>query len=177
MIAWPDLQKKTSDYLEDISEKELDATAKFFADSYVETVADGTDLMQNGIAVPKPAAPIEAAWITALNLQMNSDTALGASNWVPVETAIILHWTATIFKFSTPHPPGATGLVNMTTMGGNPIIAAQIDLAFKQEDAKKVAAVLVSAYIAHSVTIMGLWSGLLPPVASSPVAVPWVGVF
>lgn len=177
MIVWPDLQKEIQDYLEDISEKELDATAKFFADSYVGAVSDGADLVANGILAAKPAAPIESAWKTALNLQMSSDVPLGPSNWLPVETAIIAWWMGTTMKFSTPHPPGAVGASNVVTMGGGPGIAAQIDNAFKQEKAPLVAQILTAAYQTHSLTINGLWSGFLPPPASSPVVVPWVGVF
>ncbi len=175
-IMWPDLQSKTKDYLEDLSEKTLDDTAKFFADSYVEAAGDGTDVMQNGIVAAKPAAPIEAAWKTALNLQFQSDTPLGPSNWLPVELAIMAWWMGTVFKFSTPHPPGATGMTNVVTMGGGPGISSQIDIAFKQEKAALVATILVAGYQTHIMTVLGLWSGLLPPAASSPVAVPWVGV-
>jgi hypothetical protein len=176
MIAWPSLESEITEWLEDLGEKELDDTAKFFSDSYAAAVQDGTDPMMNGVIDPAKEAGIESAWKAALAAQYQSDTPLGVPNWLPVESAILLYWTAAMFQFSTPHPGTVTGVSNLTTAPGAPGIAAAIDKAFQQEDAAKVAKEMVAGYKDHIGTVAGLFTGITPPAASAPLPVPWVGI-
>jgi len=176
MINWSGLEKEITDWLEDLGEKELDDTAKFFSDSYASAVQDGTDPMMNGVINPGKESAIESAWKGAFAAQFKSDSPLGPPNWLPVEAAILAYWTAAMFKFSTPHPGTVTGVSNLTTAPGNPGIAAAIDTAFKQEEAPKVAKELVNGYKTHIGTVAGLFTGITPPAASLSLPVPWVGI-
>jgi len=176
MIAWPSLESEITDWLEDLSEKTTADTSKFFADSYAAAVQDGTDPLMNGVIDPAKESGIEAAWTSAFAAQEKSDVSLGAPNWVPVESAILLYWTVAMFQFSTPHPGTVTGVSNVTTAPGGPGIAAAIDKAFQQEEASKTAAELVKGYKNHMGTEVALFTELTPPPASAPLPVPWTGI-
>ena len=177
MIAWGSLEKDITSWLEDLSEKTTDDTAKFFADSYAQAATAGADPMMNAIIPPGKEAGIETAWKAAFAAQAESDSPLGVPNWLPVATAIVLYWTGGMVSPATPHPPTVVPISNIITFPGVPPgIASGIDTAFKQEEAPKVAAELVKAYEAHTGTIMGLYTGLIPPAASSPLPVPWAGI-
>ena len=176
MIAWPSLEQEITDWLEDLSERPLDETSTFFANSYAAAVQDGTDPLMNGVIDPAKEAGIESAWKAAFAAQAKSDTAIGVPNWLPVEASILLYWTAAMFQFSTPHPGTVTGVSNLTTAPGGPGIAAAIDKAFQQEEAAKTAAELVKGYKNHIGTVQGLFTGITPPAASMPLPLPWVGI-
>ena len=177
MIAWPSLESEITDWLNDLSEKTLDETATFFSDSYAAAVQDGTEPLMNGVIDPGKEAGIESAWKAAFAAQAKSDTAIGIPNWLPVDSAIILYWTAAMFEFSTPHPGTVTGVSNLVIFPGAPgPIAAAIDTAFQQEDAAKTAAELVKGYKDHVGMIQGLFTGITPPAASAPLPVPWAGI-
>jgi len=176
MIAWPALEKDITNWLEDLVEKTTDDTATFFANSYASAVSDGVEPMMNAVIPPGKEAAIESAWKAAFAAQSKSDTAIGVPNWLPVEGAILAYWTAAMFQFATPHPGTVTGVSNITTAPGAPGIAAAIDKAFKQEDAAKTAAELVTGYKNHIGTVAGLFIGLTPPPASAPLPVPWAGI-
>ena len=177
MIAWSSLEKDITDWLEDLGEKTTDDTAKFFADSYASAVTAGADPLMNGVIDPGKEAAIEQAWKSSFAAQAKSDTPLGIPIWTPVASAIVLYWTGALFQFSTPHPGTITGVSNLVTVpGAPPPLAAAIDTAFKQEEAPKVAKELVNGYKNHLSTVNGLFTGLIPPLASTPLPVPWVGI-
>ena len=176
MIDWSGLESKTKSWFEDLSEKTEDDTAKFLADSYAQAVSEAVDPMANAVVPPKKEAGIEQAWSLAFKTQKASPTKLGSVNWVPVETKILLYWTAAIFSQAIPHPPTVVPVTNLVTVPGTPGIAPAIDKAFKQEEAGKVAKELVTGYKNHAKTIAGVYTGITPPAASVTVPVPWVGI-
>ena len=136
MIAWGSLEKDITSWLEDLSEKTTDDTAKFFADSYAQAVTAGADPMMNAIIPPGKEAGIETAWKAAFAAQAESDSPLGVPNWLPVATAIVLYWTGGMVSPATPHPPTVVPISNIITFPGVPPgIASGIDTAFKQEEA------------------------------------------
>ena len=177
MIVWDTLEKDTADWLNDLGEKTLEDTAAFFANSYAATVKDGDDGMMNGVIDPAKEAAIESAWKAALEAQYKSDIPIGVPNWLPVASSIVAYWAGAMFKFSIPHSGTVTGVSNVVINPGvPPPIAAAIDGAFKEEDADKVAAKLVTGYKDHAGMVMGLFKGLTPPPASAPLHIPWTGI-
>ena len=176
MIDWAGLEFKTKSWFEDLNEKTEDDTATFLAYSYAQAVSSAADPMANAVIPPKKEASIAQAWSLAFAAQKASDLPLGPVNWVPVETSIILYWTAAQFSTAIPHPPTIVPVTNLVTLPGATGIAIAIDEAFKQEEAVKVAKVLVTGYKYHAKTIAGVYTGITPPVASITVPVPWVGI-
>ena len=177
MITWPTLESNIADWLSDLGEKELSDTANFFATSYVDAITNGAEPMMNMIIESKGPTGLESAWNQALEAQYNSDSKIGPSNWMAVGGQIVMIFTGTMFQFSIPHPPTITGVSNLVTFPGTPgTIASGIDKAFDQEDPRAVAAELVSTYKNHASSIQGMFTGLLPPPASTPTPVPWAGI-
>ena len=175
-IDWGTLESDIKGWLEDLSEKTEDDTAAFFANSYDQAVMAAADPNGNAVIPPGKASGIESAWKSAFKAHKASDSKLGPPGWASVEGAIILYWTACNFSPAPPHPGTVTPISNITTSGGNPGVAAAIDKAFNQEEAAKTAKELVAGYKDHASTIMGMYVGLIPPLASTPLSVPWTGI-
>ncbi len=177
MIAWSSLEKEITDWLEDLGEKTTDDTSAFFANSYAKAVMDGADPMMNAVIPPGKEGSIESAWKGAFSAQSNSDAPLGVPNWMPVDSAIVAYWTAAQFSPATPHPPTIAPISNMVVFPGAPgPMASAIDNAFKQEEASKVAKELVAGYKDHLGMVQGIYTGTIPPPASTPTPVPWAGI-
>ena len=175
-IDWGTLESDIKGWLEDLGEKTEDDTAAFFASSYDQTVMAAADPNGNAVIPPGKASGIESAWKSAFKAQKASDSKLGPPGWASVEGAIILYWTACKFSPAPPHPGTVTPISNDVIMPGAPGIAAAIDKAFNQEEAAKTAKELVTGYKNHASTIMGMYIGLIPPLASTPLSVPWTGI-
>jgi hypothetical protein len=175
-INWGGLEKDIEAWFADLSEKTEDDTAKFLADSYGQATMAAADPNGNAVIPPGKESGIESAWSSAFAAQKAVDQKLGPPGWMSVEGAIMLFWTACPFSPAPPHPGTVTPISNITTMPGAPGIAAAIDKAFNQEDAAKTAKELVTGYKNHASSIMGMYIGLIPPTASTPLSVVWTGI-
>ena len=175
-INWSGLESDIKSWFEDVGEKTEDDTAKFLADSYGQAVSAAADPNGNAVIPPGKEAGIEQAWSSAFAAQKAVDNKLGPAGWVSVEGAIISFWTACVFSPAPPHPGTVTPISNNVIMPGAPGIAAAIDKAFSQEDAAKTAKELVTGYKNHAASIAGMYIGLIPPTASTPLNVPWTGI-
>ena len=175
-INWSGLESDIKAWFEDVGEKTEDDTAKFLADSYGQAVSAAADPNGNAVIPPGKESGIEKAWSSAFAAQKAVDNKLGPPGWVSVEGAILLFWTACPFSPAPPHPGTVTPISNIVVMPGAPGVAAAIDKAFNQEDPAKVAKELVTGYKNHAASIAGMYIGLIPPTASTPLNVPWAGI-
>jgi hypothetical protein len=174
MIIWAKLESEIFDFLDGQKSEGTEETARFFAESYHNSVTNAMDPMGN-VVVLKSKEILTAAWMQVFATQLASPKSLGSAPYNIIGAAMIQYWTGNPVSPVIPHPGAVTGTVNVLVFPGVPTtLAINIYNAFQMEDAGDVARDLVVAYKDHLSTTTGLFTGITP--APSPIVVPWIGL-
>jgi len=177
-INWANFENEITDFLISKNSTDIEETAQFFTDTYIESIRTGRDPAGNIVLVDsKNPDIIKQGWIKALTACLKSPVNLGAVPWVFVSEALIEYWTLMPATFLMPYAPAVTGTLNGIVFPGNVVsVTPGIHNALNAGNETKVASELTETFRNHTKSLGGTFVGLTASTPPAPVVKPWKGI-
>ncbi len=134
------------------------------------------NIVSVGVIIPS----IESGFAACFAQMASTPVNLSIAPYMLAATGVVSAWAAPVYIPLPPHPPCIAPTVGVQQLfPGAPMpLGVEIMDAFTQEDASRIAPLLIKAFKNHLKQITGIYLGLIPaapsPVPSPPL--PWVGV-